>query len=493
MTLPETTAPELPEIQSPPNRIARNFLVVALTSVGGTAINLFLGIYSRHIFGPSIIGQLAWCASVIAYATLLVSPGLAIIARREVARDPKQAARYVLLLFVLHVVMAILAFALIQGFGRATGREAQIQLLLFFNAFALLLLPLDLSWLLFAHERMLPLSLWGLALSIIQAGATVALVHGPHNVLLYVLLPLPFRLAGITFSLWSCWRLGYVDWRNLKLDWADVRPLVQAAVPVGMTQAMVLLYMNLDVILLGLNRGDAEVGFYSTAYSMMIVPSFLHQALSNAFFSPLARSLDVPARARQLSEQMLRALIWIGLPLSALGWAVGRYPMLLVFGQGFSNSGVMFEWLSLNIAFIFFNIGYLVPLTAWQHQNIAFRCTLAGAMVNLGLNLVLIPRYGAHGAVVSTLAAEVAVFIASIRVRRHIYPLPWPRFVLAPFLVCTAAALLMRLSVNHGLTWWIAALGGGAVCLVSCARLEPEWTRLALDRLARFRGVAARP
>ncbi len=490
MTSPETTAPELPELSSPPNRIARNFLVLGVSSVGATLINLFLGIYSRHIFGPSVTGQLAWCGAIITYATLLVSPGLATIARREVARDPKQAARYVLLLFVLHVALAALAFAAIQVFGRVTGREEQIQLLLFFNAFLLFLLPFDLAWLLLAHERMLPVSLWGFVLLLLQAGTTVALIHGPHNVLLYVLLPLPFRLASVAFSIWSCWRLGLVNWGNLKFNRSDVRPLVQAAIPVGMTQAMVLLYMNLDVILLGLHRSNAEVGFYSTAYSMMIVPNFLHQALSNAFFSPLARSLDDPARARQLSQLMLRALIWIGLPISALGWAVGRYPMLLVFGPNFQGSGEMFEWLSLNIAFIFFNIGYLVPLTAWQHQNLAFRCTFVGAIVNLGLNLVLVPRFGAQGAVISTLAAEVAVFITAIQVRRRIHVLPWPRFVLAPLLVSAGAAFLMRLAVNQGVPWWGAALVGMSVCLASCAFCEPDWTRQVLDRVGRSRKAA---
>lgn len=492
MISPETAAPELPELQAPPSRIARNFLVLGATSVGTTLINLFLAIYSRHIFGPAITGQLAWCGAVITYATLLVSPGLALIARREVARDPKQAARYVLLLFVLHIVLALLAFGAIQVFGHATGREAPVQRLLFFNAFLLLLLPFDLGWLLLAHERMSAISLWGFALLILQAGATVASIHGPQNVLFYVLLPLPFRVALIGFSMWSCWRLGYIDWHSLKFNARDVHPLVQAAIPVGLTQAMVLLYMNLDVILLGLHRSNAEVGFYSTAYNMMIVPNFLHQALTGAFFSPLARSLDAPLRARQLSEQMLRALIWIGLPIAALGWALGRYPMLLVFGESFRASGQMFEWLCLNIAFIFFNIGYLFPLTAWKHQNIAFRCTLVGAIVNLAFNSTLIPRFGAHGAVVSTLAAEVAVFIAAIQVRRRIHVLPWPRFVFAPLLACVGAALGMRFAVNAGVSWWIAALAGLGVCLLSCALVERDWTRMALERLQQLRATRGR-
>ncbi len=490
MTLPETTAPELPENPPPPSRITHNFLLLSATSFVTNALNLLLGIYARHIFGPSITGQLAWCGSVLAYAILLVSPGLATIARREVARDPKQAARYIMLLFVLHVVLAGAAFALIQVFGKATGREAQIQLLLLFYAFSLLLLPFDLGWLLLAHERILALSLWGVALLILQAGATIALIHGPGSVLLYVLLPLPFRLVAIAFSIWSCWRQGFVNWNSLKFNMADVWPLMQVAVPVGMTQAMVLLYMNLDVIILGLSRNSQVVGLYSTAYSMMIAPNFLHAALSNAYFSSLARSFNDPPRARELSQQLLRLVIWIGLPLSAVGWAIGRHFMLMILGPAFTGSGLMFEWLCLNIGFIFFNIGYLVPLTAWEHQGIAFRCTLTGAIVNVGLNLWLIPHFGAHGAVVSTLAAEVAVFVAAIWVRRRIHPLPWPRFLLPPLLVCVGVALAMRLSVAHGVPWWCAALVGMSVCLVSCAFCEPDWTRQVLDRLGRSKTAA---
>lgn len=493
MTLPEGTASPTsgssPLENSPSSKqILRNFFSLSVAALMGRFITLLLSTYMRHILGAAAIGQLAWSASVVSYAGLLVSSGLEVVARREVARDSKQAARYTVLMFGIQALLALLSLLVLQIFSTVSGRAPQMQTLLLLNAVALLFVPLDIGWLLYAHERLRVSAIVSLTLIVIQCGVVFALVRGPQHLFLYVLLPYPFRLAGIAFGIWYCVRHGLLDVRDLRfknIGMNDVRRLMKAALPIGLAQTTVLLYGNSDVIFLGFSHSNEVVGFYSTAYSMMLVPTLLHSALSSAYFSSLARAFATPERARALSQQFLRLMIWLGFPLAALGWAVGRHPMLLLFGAGFAPSGPLFEWLCLNLAPMFFNVGYLIPLIAWEHQNMALRCTLTGALVNVGLNLWLIPHFGASGAVVSTLAAEAAVCVVLIWVRRHIHPLPWPRFLWPPVLMCLLVAPLTRFATDHWMPWWLAALAGASVCLAVCALCERNWTRKVLLLLRR--------
>ncbi len=489
MNLPEAASAPLP---APSNRIARNFFSSSAASLVDRLVNLLIGIYARHLFGAAIIGKLAWSSSVVSYAALVVNPGLETIARREVARDPKQATRYAVLLFAIQIVLALVAFALIYVFGNVSGRERQIQLLLALNAISLLIVPFDFGWLLQAHERLTTLAMLNVALVLLQAAAMFAFIRGAEQMFLYVLLPYPFRAVAVGFSLWFSLRRGWLDLRGLRFRWADVRPLMQAALPIGLAHGTVMLYGNSDVIFLGFTHSSSEVGLYSTAYSMMLVPTFLHAALTNSYFATLARAHDLPELAQQVSRQFLRLMIWIGLPIASIGWAVGRHPILLLFGSNFSGSGPLFEWLSLNLVFLFFNVGYLYPLITWERAGLAFRCTVAGAVVNLALNFWLIPRFGGGGAAASTILSEAAVFASIILIRRTIYPLPWPRFLLPPLAACALIALATRWASLFLMPWWCAAILGAIACGASCAFLERDWTKSVVQRLkGRKRGASS--
>lgn len=468
--------------------IARNFLSLSAAALAERFIGLFSSVYARRVLEAVAIGQVSWTGSVLSYFGLLVNPGLQTIAKREVARAPRRAARHVSLLFLLQVILALIGFALVSLFGSVAMRGPEIRLLLTLQAISLILLPLDLTWLLHAHERMAPLAGASVAVHLLQTIALFLFIHEPAHVMRYVLLPYPFRLALNGFTIWYATRHHLLDWRGVNLSLSGARSLLQAAIPLGLSQVAILLYYNSDAIFLGFTHGDAAVGLYSTAYSMMLVPTFLGGALLNAYFPSLARSFTQPEQARQVSEEFLRLMVWLGFPIATLGWAVGRHVVVLLFGTGFAESGPLFEWLCLNLALIFFNVGYNQPLNAWQHQSLVFRCTLAGAIANVGVNFWLIPKYGPEGAIVTTILAELVVLVAAVLARRNLHPLPWYGPILRTGTISLVAGLIARTAILSSAPWWGAAFLGLFVCLGGFMFLERAWTCKALAHLKRYQG-----
>ncbi|MCA1567954.1 MAG: flippase [Acidobacteria bacterium] len=464
----------------PGGMVARNFFSLSAAALVERSVTLFGGIYARNVLQPEAIGKIGWTSAMVAYVSLLVGPGLIVIAKRDVARDPKQAAHYVSLLFMIQMILSVSALAVVWLGGGFVGGGREISLLLVLHTIGLLLLPFDLTWLLHAHERMARLAVAGVVLQVLQLGALFALIHGPEQIFLYVWFPYPFRLALNAFTVWYALHHGLFDWRGVRFKLDGARRLLRVSLPVVLSQVAILLYYNSDVIFLGFSHGNAVVGLYSTAYSMMLVPVFLILSLSNAAFPAVARSFHDTGQAQQTSEKFLRLAIWLGFPLAALGWAVGRHLIALLFGPGFSASGPLFEWLSLNLALIFFNVGYVMPLNAWQHESLAFRCTLAGALTNLGLNFWLIPKYGAKGAVVTTVLAEAVVLVAAVVARRGVHPLPWHKWFLRTAAVCCLAAFAARLAAETLMPWWCAAALGGGVCVAGFMLLEQDYTRAAI-------------
>ncbi len=453
--------------------ILKNFLALSVSSIVQHVINLFSSIYVRRVLGVIAIGKVSWTASVISYFTLLGNPGFQFIAKREVARDPNKAGHYVILLVLLQAILATFAFGLAVVFSLVVPRPAEVHLLIVIQALGLFLAPLDLSWLLQARERMMPLSVASIVSNVLQALCLILLVDQPSHTARYILLAYPFRLGLSAFIFWYALRFGILTWRSLRPTLEGGWTLLCSALPLGLSQSAILLYYNSDAIILGFTHGDQVVGLYSTAYSIMLVPSVLAQAMVNAYFPALSRVVGKVDDAQRVSGEFLKAMVWLGFPIAFMGWAVGRYVIILLFGQEFAPAGPLFEWLSLNTALIFLNWGQLEPLIAWNAQKLAFKCTLAGAISNLTANIILIPRYGPWGAVATTILAEFVVMLSAIWVRRDLRPLMGHRSVLVGIIVCVPAAILARWMAIHGL-WYVGLAIGLVICSIGILFFERQ-------------------
>lgn len=470
--------------------IADNFLWLSAAQVAGRVVALFTGIYTRRVLGAVVIGQYSWCLSLLSYFSLLTNPGLETVAKRDVARDPSRAARRFSQLVTLQLALAVSAFGLVAAFFVTGLRGQMVSRLLLLLAIGLLFVPFNLTWLLQARERMAPAAIAQVVAQILTVPALVWLVHKPTHVIRYAVLGYPFQLGMIGFVFWYATRHGLLRWSEVRPSFHGTWLLVREALPLGLSQAAILLYYNFDVILLGLWSGDRVVGLYSTAYNVMLMPTLLSGALSSAYFPQLARVRSNQQQSAKLSSDFLRILVWMGMPLAALGWAFGRSGIVMLYGREFAESGPLLEWLSLNIGLVFFNVGIGNPFDAWGLQLPHFKVGLTGAVLNVALNYMLIPRFGAWAAVTTTLLSEAVVGAGCLWIRNKHVRIPWWTIAARPLLFCVTAALLGRyLAFKFPDQWFLSLI------LVACAISAAFWLseRNAVVSLLRgLRNVAER-
>jgi len=439
--------------------IARNFVWLSAAQVGLRMVQLFTSIYVRRVLGAVVIGQYSWSRSALSYFSLLSDLGLGLIAERDAARDPGQAARLFSQLLALQLAFAVLALGLVALFVVTGWRGPMVGQLLVLSAIGLLISPFNLTWLLHARQRMAPASMARMLAQILTVPALIWLVHEPAHVVRYAILEYPFQLGLVGFLFWYATRHGLLRWSKVRPSFRGVWPLVKEALPLGLSRMATLLYYNFDVIFLGFWSGDRVVGLYSTAYSAMLIPTFLSGALSSAYFPQFSRVHGNEQQSAKLSSVFLRALIWMGMPLAAIGWAFGRYGVVLLYGKDFAESGVLLEWLSLNLALIFFNAGLGTPCEAWGLQGPRFKLTCTAALLNVALNCMFIPRFGMWAAVVTTLVAEIVVGGGSVWIINRCVRLPWWAIVAKPLSVCLAAALIGRyLAVTFPAEWFLSLI-----------------------------------
>jgi O-antigen/teichoic acid export membrane protein len=467
-------------------RIAANFLTIAGTNILGLVVTILISVYVRRAMGPAAVGQISWAMAAIAYLTVLVSPGLAVVGQRELSQSPHRSEGLVALVLTLQTLLACLVYALVLAVASFELRGHATSVLLAIQGVTLFFTAWNTTWVLQAHECMVAPSLAALAFNVLQLPALMLLVHGPDDLTLYAMLTLPFSLASIIYNVWYLARRRVLRPMRLRPTLGGSRSLVREAWPIALAQAMVLVIANSGTLILGFTDSDDTVGQFASAYRLMLVAAIITAALWNAYFPAFVRTQDRPEEAVRLSREYLGLLCWMGMPMAALGWAEGRHVVELLYGPAFAQAGHYFEWLCLTVALTFVNYGVVVSLIPWGHSDLQFKLIAAGAVLNVAVNGLAVPFYGAWGAVAATIATEALVVVLGIVVRRRLKLFWHPVLpVILPPLACSAAAAAILVALPRSLDsqWWlqlsVAALVIG-LCMLAFERqaLRHAWRKL---------------
>lgn len=295
---------------------------------------------------------------------------------------------------------------------------------------------------------------------------------------------------GALLHLRSIARVG-VTFRRHALQRQDLLAFLFDTRLIGLTSLVLMVLFRFDAVLLGLLRGDAVVGAYAAAYRLLETTLFVAFALRSAIF-PVMSASGLPAVVRASVERGVAALSLVYLPFAVVCLVDARAVLDLVYGQVYADSSTAaLRWLAL--APEAFAVAYLA--TAALQASHRFRgmlgSALAAVVVNVSLNVLLIPRYGGTAAAAATtLSYGLQAVLAVVLLRRAGVVL---HLVTSTSSALVSAALLAAFLLAVPLPLVLEVALGGLLFLGSwflCARTtRPDQLR-ALGALIGQRGAA---
>ena len=218
--------------------IATNFF--AMTAVSGIVllIGIFATAYSRRVLGPAAIGQVNWNAALLAFLTLLASPGLALVGQRDIAANPKQTASITSLVLGLQMVFGVVAYAVVVAIALLDPRGGQASTLLLIQGVIILINAGSAIWVLQGHQRMAGPAIASLVINVLQIPALLLLIREPGDIYLFAAYTLPFSLALVGYYFWYLQHHGILQLRRRaaapgRRRQAPVRGLAARAVVAG--------------------------------------------------------------------------------------------------------------------------------------------------------------------------------------------------------------------------------------------------------------------
>jgi PST family polysaccharide transporter len=370
-------------------------------------VGLLVGAWVARYLGPAQFGLYNYAIAFVALFAPLATLGLDGIVVHTILRDPSHQEETLGTVFLLRLCSGIsVFFAIIGAILLIRSSDSLLHWLVGIIAAGLVFQAFDTIDLWFqsrVQSRHTVCAKNGAFLIISVVKVTMILSHAPL---------IAFAWAGLgevivgALGLMLFYRrngLQVTTWRG---SLARARILLRDGWPMIFAGISIIIYMKIDVVMLGNMVGDNAVGVYSAASRISEIWYFIPTAIVTSVFPSIVQS-------RYISESMyydklqrlFSVLMLLALVIAILMTFLSTPMTLLLFGQQYAPAGPILAvhiWAAL---FVFLGVAQSSWDIAENLTRLALFRTVMGAVINVVLNMMLIPRYAAMGAAVATVVS----------------------------------------------------------------------------------------
>jgi len=393
-------------------RVAKNTSALLAAQVLGKLLAFFYVMYTARYLGVKDFGILSLALAFSGIFKILTDLGLNSLTVRDIARDNHVVPVYLRNVSILKTILGIATFLIILIIVLLTNYPRETVLVVLIVALSNVFVALtDMTSAIFqALEKMEYISvIQVLGSTSMLLGALLA-IYMKMDIYAFACLYLITSIITLSFGLTAL----KVKFKNIvkpinkktqiKPD-KPVMDLIKLGLPFGLSGLFIAVYYNIDTIMISLMASDPEraVGLYNAAYKIFLILLILPSVIVSSTFPMLAKTY-VSSRdsIRYICERLTKYLFMFALPACIGITILGDRIVLLVYGTGFSNSGLILKILVWSFLFASIGASFGNTLNATNKEMSLTKAAGTGMILNVLLNLVFIPRYSYIGAAVVT-------------------------------------------------------------------------------------------
>jgi len=269
-----------------------------------------------------------------------------------------------------------------------------------------------------SNVRMRPIAIARSLTSVLIGLTRLGLILAGLGLFWFVwLVPVEAFLTAVFFVI--AYRSSGFQTSQWRPDYLLIRKFISEGVPLFFSALAVVIYMKIDIVMLGKMASRTDVGIYSAAVRISEMFYFIPVVLAGLFFPYLIKAESRDQNFfRQVIQVTSDGLAWIAI-LIAVPVTLFSVPLVsLAYGEEYLPSAgilVIHVWAGIFVFIETMRVRWLVihKLTRFQ-----FWTTAIGAVSNIVLNLFLIPAYQGYGAALATLlsyglAVVLSCFLSS--------------------------------------------------------------------------------
>ncbi len=367
--------------------------------------------YASRILLPEGIGKVNFANSIISYFIMIASLGIGGYATREAAKirdDKKALTKLFKEIITINLVCCVIAYILFFLSLFLIPKFNAYHNLLLICSIKILFSVIGIDWVFTANEEFKYITIRSFFIQVFSLIYLFIFVKTKDDLIHYAVFGI---LTAVGCNLFNFFFVGkYLDFSYKPV--LEIKKHLKAIIVFfGMT-IVTSIYTMLDTTMLGFLSNDNQIGYYaaSTKLSHMVL------SMLTAITSVLLPRLTNYAQKKdnnsfnELVNKSANILILLSIPMTFGLMFLSKSLIILLSGEKYLPAIPAMRILSpLLIVISFGSLAGVQILPAIGKEKISFYSYIAGALTNITLNSILIPKYGAIGAAIGTISAETVV------------------------------------------------------------------------------------
>lgn len=367
--------------------------------------------YASRILLPEGIGKVNFANTIISYFILIASLGIGNYATREASKirdDRKALSKLFKEIISINFVCCIIAYILFFIALNFIPKFSAYRTLLLVSSIKILFSVLGIEWIFTANEEFKYITIRTFFIQLFSLIYLFVFVHTADDIVHYVIFGLLTAVGCNAFNF--IFVRKYVD-LTYKTKLEIKKHLKAIIIFFGMTM-VTSIYTMLDTAMLGFLSSDKEVGFYTASTKLGHMVLSMLTAITAVLLPRLTNYAQKNDNSsfNELVKKSSNILLLLSIPMTAGLIILARPLVLLLSGEQYLPAVISMQVISPILIIISFgSLAGVQILPAIGKEKISFYSYIIGAITNIILNSILIPRYGSVGAAIGTVGAESAV------------------------------------------------------------------------------------
>jgi O-antigen/teichoic acid export membrane protein len=379
-------------------------------------VAFFVGVYVARYLGPSDYGLLSYSESFVGLFLAIATLGLDNIVVRELVKDTKKKDELLGTAFALKIIGAFLVFGVIAIAVRLTDNDNFTNLLIFIIAAGTIFQSFNVINFYFQSIVLSKYVVYSQTFATISGAiANLFLIYFNMHLVYFVLVILIQNII-LAIGLILIYKRQKLIIFNWKLQVSLAIRLLKDSWPLIFSGIAIAIYMKIDQVMIKVMLSTEAVGVYAVAVKLSEVWYFIPMVICNSVFPAIINSKKIGeelyyGRLQKLYNLMTWLAIGIAIPITFLSNDIVR----ILFGTQYRAAATVLKIHIWAGVFVFLGVASTKYLISENYTKLSLLKTLAGAIVNVILNLILIPRYNINGAAIATVISQfVACFLITV-------------------------------------------------------------------------------
>lgn len=451
-------------------RLAKNTTYLTAASILQKLISFGYYIYIARMLGDINLGKYAFALSFSSIFVIFMDFGLGPILTREGAKKGREIAKYLGWILAIKAVLIALSVAglvvAINWLGAARD-FSQYDISLVYMAGAIIVLD-TLTFTFYSVYRARQLlkyeAVGVLVYQVIIAGIGWYILSSGYQAMGALIAVLAGSVFNFCYSFWLVFLKGRYRPR-IRVSRKTAFALLKIAAPFALAGIFFKLNGSVDTVMLKSLAGDRFVGWYNVAFKMTMALTVLPGAFATAFFPAMSYYFKHDrGKLKSIFEKSVLYLTVVSLPIAVGTILIARPLIITIYTDAFEASVVALQIFMVSLFFLFINYPVGNFLNAVNRQTINTVNMGIALLLNIVLNIFLIPKFTYIGAALAALASTVFLVLLG---------LPWVygmiKFDVA-FILWRFAKVVLACAFMGVIIYFLqGAVGLGLVILIAAA------------------------